>query len=234
MGEIKALLELDYASVIIGLFVGLFAVKSVVSIIEWFCVKLGIETKWNRQKREEHELLMTTVNTVKDIQEQHKKDKAEVKTEISELESSVSEFITEMRSIISETQNSIQEYGEKRIQDRKVSIERERRINDRIDSMITLDDSRDGTIKEIGSDLKKLTGMFVEKEISDYRWHIINFATNISIGKECTQEAYNWCFQIYEKYEKILEENGLENGQVELSMEVINESYKNKLKNGFK
>ena len=35
-------------------------------------------------------------------------------------------------------------------------------------------------------------------------------------------------------YERVLEENGLENGQVELSMEVINESYKEKLKNGFK
>ena len=100
--------------------------------------------------------------------------------------------------------------------------------------MVVSDESRDNEIHEIGNSLKKLTSMFVEKEVSDYRWHIINFATNIAAGKECTREAYNYCFQIYEKYEKVLVENGLENGQVELSMEVINESYKEKLKNGFK
>ena len=37
----------------------------------------------------------------------------------------------------------------------------------------------------------------------------------------------------YEKYEKILHDNNLENGEVKISMELINDSYKEKLKGGF-
>ena len=85
----------------------------------------------------------------------------------------------------------------------------------------------------IRDDLKKLTDMFIDKEISDYRWEIINFATKVSEGKPCNKESYKHCLRTYEKYEKLLEENGLENGEVELSMEIINKSYKKKMLEGF-
>lgn len=91
-------------------------------------------------------------------------------------------------------------------------------------------DKRD---EEIVSDIKKLTRMFVEKEIDDMRWEINNFATNVSEGKHCNKDSFTHCIRIYEKYEKILRENGLENGEVEISMELINDAYKQKLKDGF-
>lgn len=86
---------------------------------------------------------------------------------------------------------------------------------------------------EIKKDLKTLTDMFIDKEVDDYRWEIINFATKVSEGKPCNKDSYRHCFRTYEKYEKLLEDNGLENGEVENSMEIINESYKEKLKKGF-
>lgn len=86
---------------------------------------------------------------------------------------------------------------------------------------------------ELRKDLKTLTDMFVDKEINDYRWEIINFADKISNGKNLSKEYYIHCFHTYERYEKIIEENGLTNGEVELSMEIINQSYKEKLKSGF-
>ena len=138
-----------------------------------------------------------------------------------------------MINVISDTQNEIKQLADNRINDRRISIEREKKLNDRIDAMVTSDQSRDQMVSEIDDNLKKLTNMFVQKEVSDYRWHIINFATNIADGKECTREAYNYCFQIHDKYLEVLEANGLENGQVEISMEVINESYKRKLLEGF-
>ena len=85
----------------------------------------------------------------------------------------------------------------------------------------------------IRQDLRKLTDIFVDKQINDYRWEIINFSNRISNGEWCNQDSYRHCFATYEKYEKLLEENKLENGEVEISMEIINESYKQKLKQGF-
>lgn len=87
--------------------------------------------------------------------------------------------------------------------------------------------------EEMRDDLKKLTELFIDKEINDMRWEINNFATKVSEGKPCNKDSYQHCIHTYEKYEKLLEENGLENGEVEISMEIVNESYRQKLKKGF-
>ncbi len=86
---------------------------------------------------------------------------------------------------------------------------------------------------EIRNDLKKLTEMFIDKEINDMRWEINNFATKVSEGRPCNKDSFKHCIHMYEKYEKLLEDNHLENGEVRISMEIINETYKEKLKNGF-
>lgn len=86
--------------------------------------------------------------------------------------------------------------------------------------------------EKISNDIEKLTQMFIDKEIDDMRWEINNFAIRVSEGKPCNKDSFQHCIHIYEKYEKILEENSLENGEVEISMELINEAYKQKLKNG--
>lgn len=91
-------------------------------------------------------------------------------------------------------------------------------------------DARDD---KISSDIEKLTQMFIDKEIDDMRWEINNFATKVSEGRPCNKDSFQHCIHIYEKYEKILEENGLENGEVEISMDIINDVYKQKLKDGF-
>lgn len=91
-------------------------------------------------------------------------------------------------------------------------------------------DKRD---EEISNDIKKLTQMFVDKEIDDMRWSINSFATTVSEGKPCNKDSFQHCMRVYTKYEKILKENGLENGEVEISMELINDAYKKKLKEGF-
>ncbi len=86
--------------------------------------------------------------------------------------------------------------------------------------------------EELCREIKRLTEMFIDKEIDDMRWEINNFATRVSEGRPCNKDSYTHCIRIYEKYEKLLEENGLENGEVEVSMELINESYKQKRKEG--
>jgi uncharacterized protein (DUF305 family) len=81
--------------------------------------------------------------------------------------------------------------------------------------------------------IENLTKMFVDKEIDDCRWEIINFATRIIDKKPCNKESYKHCLRTYEKYEKLIKDHNLKNGEVKICMELINESYEQKLKEGF-
>ena len=103
------------------------------------------------------------------------------------------------------------------------------KLQEKHEEDIERSDRRD---EKIFNDIEKLTQMFIDKEIDDMRWEINNFAIRVSEGKPCNKDSFQHCIHIYEKYEKILEENSLENGEVEISMELINEAYKQKLKNG--
>ncbi len=169
MNEITELLRIDYLSLFPAAFAILAGTKAALSLLEWLVEKLGLETKWMRQRREEHELLIRTSRNLTALQAQHEHD-------------------------------------------------------------MQKSDRRDA---EISSDIKKLTRMFVDKEIDDMRWEINNFATKVSEGKPCNKDSFKHCIHIYEKYEQILSENGFENGEVEISMELINDAYMRKLREGF-
>ncbi len=86
--------------------------------------------------------------------------------------------------------------------------------------------------QELIDDVKNLTSLFVEKEIDDMRWEILNFCSALSNGRRYNRESYAHVFSIYEKYERILKENKMENGLVEESMAFIRERYQEALKSG--
>ena len=169
MNEMIELTKIDYVSVLPAAVAILAGTKAILSLLESFVEKLGLETKWMRQRREEHELLIQTSQNLAALQTQHEHD-------------------------------------------------------------MQKSDRRD---EEISADIKKLTRMFVDKEIDDMRWEINNFATKVSDGKPCNKDSFQHCIRTYEKYEQILSENGLENGEVEISMELINDAYMRKMREGF-
>ena len=78
----------------------------------------------------------------------------------------------------------------------------------------------------------KLSNVILDKQIDDYRYEILDFASALSNGRRYNQESFNHIFNIYNKYEKILEENDMENGLVEESIEFIRDKLKEKLNNG--
>lgn len=133
MSEITELTKIDFTYVFIAVILILVDIKFIISLFEWIVGKLGLETKFMRQKREEHELLIQTSQNLTTLQEKHKED-----------------------------------------------VERS--------------DRRD---EEISSDIKKLTKMFVDKEIDDMRWEINNFATNVSEGKPCNKDSFKHCIHVY-------------------------------------
>lgn len=113
-------------------------------------------------------------------------------------------------------------------------------LMDTIKSLSSLQHKHEHDVKEsdehdneIRKDLKILTDMITNKIIDDYRWEINNFAIKVSENRKCNKDSYQHCLKTYEKYEKILKENSLENGEVEISMDIIRKSYMEKFKNGF-
>lgn len=82
----------------------------------------------------------------------------------------------------------------------------------------------------IREELKHLTEMFLDKQIDDMRYEILNFTSSLSSGCKYNREAFDHIFKIYQKYEKILEEHEMENGLVDESVKYINEMYHNQLR----
>lgn len=68
--------------------------------------------------------------------------------------------------------------------------------------------------------------------IEAMRSEIIAFASKV-VDENClvTREQYRRIFKLYEEYEKILTENGMENGEIDTNYRMINESYEHRVVN---
>ncbi len=168
MEELRGLTEVGLYPILMSVFIVMSVIVSIISLIEKFADKTGLELRWKRKQKEERTLLLSTVN-------------------------------------------SLQKLQEKEVEDTKQSIRHD---------------------EQIRRDLAKLTEMFIDKEIEDLRWEILNFASALANGQQYGEESFSHIFKIHEKYEKIIKNHEMTNGQVDVSMEFVNESYKEKLKKG--
>lgn len=231
MGDLKQLSQIDWWQIFLALCLLLFCIKAVWSLFDWFVFeKLGIKTRKMRQREQESELLKataelakTTAKNLDKLQARHNKDEEEFRKNLNN-------YIEESRKDSKALHDEMSKMNDNRTSDRQVSIEREKRLNDRITES---NEYRDKIINNISDSLNKLTRMFVDKEVDDMRWEILNFCSDLTSGKRYNKESFDHVIQIHEKYEKVLEEYDMENGQVTASMEVIMDVYKEKLKNGF-
>lgn len=234
MDELKQLMQINWWYVITALVVLLLCTKFIWSLIDWlFFEKLGIETRKMKQRRQDEELLKTTADLAKTtselakttaenldrLQKRHTHDEEEFRNNLNN-------YIEESRKDRKVLHDKMTEFADNRVSDRKQSLEIQKELKDSIQNLVDGQQNRDEKISN-------LTDMFVDKEIDDYRWEIINFATNVSEGKPCNKDSFKHCLRTYEKYEALLEKYGLENGEVEISMQVVNEAYKKKLLEGF-
>lgn len=227
MSDLKELAQIDWWYVLTALVLLLICIKLIWSLLDWFLFeKLGIETRKMKQRREEREMLLatselakTTAKNLERLQERHIKDEEEFRH-------SLNDYIEESRKDRKALHDEMTKFADNRVNDRKQSIQIQQELKDSIRDLIDGQQNRDKKISE-------LTDMFVDKEINDYRWEIINFAASVSEGKPCNKDSFKHCLRTYEKYETLLERYGLENGEVEISMQVVNEAYKKKLLEGF-
>ena len=89
MDTIIELTTLNFSSIFISVFVILIGLKAIVSLLEWFIEKLGLETRWMRNKKKEHELLLRTSENLAKLQEKHSLDVEQSKREFSDFIKSI-------------------------------------------------------------------------------------------------------------------------------------------------
>lgn len=86
---------------------------------------------------------------------------------------------------------------------------------------------------EITNSLHKLSKTIAKKDIDDMRWSILDFSNGIRSGFSYDMESYAHIIDVYNEYEALLKENGMENGRVTMAMKLINEKYEIGMRNGF-
>lgn len=91
---------------------------------------------------------------------------------------------------------------------------------------------QDSLMRELNEKLDKNNAVTLSILIENKRSSIIDFASKvIDESYPVTKEQYNRIFKIYEEYEDIIKENGLTNGEVDIAIRIIRESYEKHLKN---
>lgn len=123
-------------------------------------------------------------------------------------------------------------YFKKKFRIKTGSEEDKEDIETRIKTLETHDDWQYNELTKISKCVEEINSNFINKEIDDIRWELLDFCSALTGGRKYNREAFAHIFKTYEKYEKILSDNGMTNGYVEESMNAVREIYHEKLKNG--
>ena len=93
-------------------------------------------------------------------------------------------------------------------------------------------EKNDSMIKEIDKKLDQSNQAMLSLLIDSKRNTIINFASFVIDEKNSvTREQFNRIFKLYEEYEEIITANGMTNGEVDIALCIIKESYESHMRN---
>ena len=218
MDTLENLIHYNWFGVVLALIAGMVAFKFLSELFDWFVRKFGLETKSMREKRESQELLNTTAQNLASLQTRHAQDEKEFRENLNN-------YIGESRADRKALHDEMKQYSQNRIDDRKQSLKIQEELKNSIESIAQKQNDRDEKIND-------LTNMLLDKQISDFRWEIINVADKISNGEHVSRECLKHALATYAKYEEIIEKYNIKNGEVAISIEIINETYREQLKAG--
>lgn len=103
-----------------------------------------------------------------------------------------------------------------------------KQVNQYGDSIIAINKA----LTEVTEELKDNTRLTEEMFVQSSRDRIIDFATRLVAGTVVvSREEFNRIFKVYDKYESYITERGLTNGEVDVSIRLIRESYEEHMKN---
>lgn len=89
----------------------------------------------------------------------------------------------------------------------------------------------DELFEELNKKLDMNRGDLINLIIDNKRDAIINFAYVVADEDTfVTREQYNRIFKMYKEYERIIKDNKLTNGEIDVAYRIINESYEHRMK----
>lgn len=168
MQDILELININYTSLFISIVTILIGIKTVTTLFEWFISKLGLETKWMRTKREDHELLLKTSESLVELHKKHENDAKQSDKHDEEIRNDLSKFMDEMRLSITQTQNEIKQFSKNRIHDREQSIKIQKELTDAIKTITDGEQNRDKQIEALMCGNKELLGAEIDKRYRQY------------------------------------------------------------------
>lgn len=135
-----------------------------------------------------------------------------------------------------ETKASLQKKAlEKKLSDMEQKIaDFEQSQHNYHDQSINIRDDLEDNQKVLQDGINELKTLLINKEIDDIRTTILDFSNAVMNGRVYNKEQYEHIIDLYDKYEKILEQNGMTNGRVTASMEFVLKNYQDLMDNGFK
>lgn len=135
-----------------------------------------------------------------------------------------------------ETKASLQKKSlEKKLSDMEQKIaDFEQSQHNYHDQSINIRDKLEDNQKVLQDGINELKTLLINKEIDDIRTTILDFSNAVMNGRDYNKEQYEHIIDLYDKYEKILEQNGMTNGRVTASMEFVLKNYQDLMDNGFK
>lgn len=149
MEPIIELTKIDYVSVFVAVFTILVGIRAMVSIFEWGINKFGLETKWMRKKREEHDLLIKTAQNLTELQKKHTEDVKQSIIHDDRIREEFSEFMNEIRNTVTKTQDEIKQFAENRVHDREQSIKIQKELTNSIKGIISSNCDKDRQIDNL-------------------------------------------------------------------------------------
>lgn len=189
MSDIKALTELDYTTVFLGVFVLLFAFKGAVMLWDWFCERFKIKTK----KMQDRELLIKTSENLALLQEKHDKDERG-------LEVALETFMGEVRESFTDVNNKIEGFYDNQSKYRGQSLNIQKEWSDKIDDVFgKLEDMQKRTDERFAISEEKTN----KRVQSDIKERIAQSYRRYNISKKISRmelEALEDLIETYESY----------------------------------
>lgn len=169
MEPIIELTKIDYSVVFIQIFTILAGLKAITFIVEWIIDKTGIETKWMRQKKEEHNLLIKTAQNLTELQKKHAEDVQQSIIHDKRIREDFSEFMNEIKSSVTKTQDEIKKYAENRVHDREQSIQIQKELTNSIKEIMSNNNNKD---QQINSLMAAQREVLADKINQKYKYYI--------------------------------------------------------------
>lgn len=156
MEVITELSKINLLSYIITTCLIFAAFKGCMLTFEWIIEFFGIETKWMRKKKDEHNLLVKTSENLKRLQENHEESVKQSIIHDNLIKEDLMTFMNNMKESIVETQKEIKQFAENRLHDREQSMLIQKSLTDSIKSIVDRNTTKDKQIDDL---------MIAQKEI---------------------------------------------------------------------